>query len=119
MRLLPPLLCLLVPLSPALAQRPSWQWSLEPVLRIGAVDDGHHSLTGISHIVVGPVTGAVFIGRYERLEAFDGARPSGEVEGELTLPTHLRLPYVDRDTAWGVERDELDVEYAVRFRIRG
>jgi hypothetical protein len=44
--------------------------------------------------------------------------PAGEPAGEVSVPAGTRILYVDADTVWGVERDVLDVEYAVRYRLR-
>ncbi len=37
--------------------------------------------------------------------------------GDLRAPAGLRILHVTGDTVWGVERDELDVEYLVRYRV--
>lgn len=43
--------------------------------------------------------------------------PAGELEGVASLPKGLRVLEADRRTAWGMERDELDVPYIVRYRL--
>ena len=37
--------------------------------------------------------------------------------GRARTPSHLRLVHVGNDVVWGIERDELDVEYIVRYRL--
>lgn len=42
----------------------------------------------------------------------------GELDGLLETPHGLELRHVAGDTVWGVVRDELDVPYVVRYRLR-
>ena len=44
--------------------------------------------------------------------------PRGDLIAQLRLPTSQRILYVDGNVAWGVETDALDVQYAVRYRLR-
>jgi hypothetical protein len=48
---------------------------------------------------------------------YDVFSPEGRLLGRVALPTRTRLYRMEGDHAWGVRRDSLDVEYAVRFRI--
>lgn len=41
----------------------------------------------------------------------------GEPLGTLEAPAGLRIMAADRHTAWGLEKDELDVPYIVRYRV--
>jgi hypothetical protein len=43
--------------------------------------------------------------------------PEGEPRGQVELPAGLHLRVVRGAEAWGVETDELDVPYVVRYRI--
>lgn len=44
--------------------------------------------------------------------------PDGAIAATLSLPPNVRPMTVIRDTAWGVEMDDLDVPLLVRYRIR-
>ena len=44
--------------------------------------------------------------------------PRGDPIAQLRLPTSQRILYVDGNVVWGVETDALDVQYAVRYRLR-
>ena len=33
------------------------------------------------------------------------------------FPADLRVAVIDGDTVWGIEMDELDVQYIVRYRL--
>jgi hypothetical protein len=60
-----------------------------------------------------------------RVDALRDPRPvwrvlssDGEPVAEVLLPRHgLELVQADRDHVWAIERDELDVQYVVRFRV--
>ncbi len=41
----------------------------------------------------------------------------GEPKARAHLPPDLRVMYVGEEVIWGTERDELDVEYIVRYRL--
>jgi hypothetical protein len=43
--------------------------------------------------------------------------PEGEPLRTLTLPASLRVFQAEESYVWGVERDEFDVEYIVRYRV--
>jgi hypothetical protein len=43
---------------------------------------------------------------------------SGNLVGQLLLPADLRIRHIDRETVWGIEYDELGVNYIVRFRVK-
>lgn len=49
---------------------------------------------------------------------YDVFSPSGMLLGRVGLPPRTRLYAMSGDTVWGVQRDSLDVEYAVRMRIQ-
>ena len=42
---------------------------------------------------------------------------SGQILGRVSLPKRFRLMYADGYRVWGMELDELDVPYVVRYRI--
>jgi hypothetical protein len=44
--------------------------------------------------------------------------PFGDLVGELRLPRRVRIKYVDGDTVWASDTDELGVDYLVRYAIR-
>jgi hypothetical protein len=64
-------LCLAATVAGAQDTDPTW--SLEPELRIGSLDDGPYALSSVSHVVVSPRTGAVFIAQFGRIGVFDAA----------------------------------------------
>ncbi len=43
--------------------------------------------------------------------------PSGEPAATVVTPAALRVLAITRDRVWGVESDELDVDYIVGYRI--
>lgn len=43
--------------------------------------------------------------------------PTGDVVGELLLPPRVSLRAADAEHVWCIERDELDVESVVRYRL--
>jgi hypothetical protein len=43
--------------------------------------------------------------------------PGGEPIGSLTLPLDARIAVADRNNVWVIERDDLDVESLVRYRL--
>lgn len=45
-------------------------------------------------------------------------RSDGDIYGQVTLPHRFLLRYATLDVAWGVDRDELDVPYIVKFAVR-
>lgn len=45
-------------------------------------------------------------------------REDGEVHGAVTLPHKLRLRWATLDEAWGVDLDELDVQYIVKLELQ-
>ncbi len=48
---------------------------------------------------------------------YDVFSPAGMLLGRVQVPARTRLYAMRGDTAWGVQRDSLDVEYAVRMRV--
>jgi len=44
--------------------------------------------------------------------------PLGNPAKRVTLPSGVTVLAADQETAWGMEQDELDVPYVVRYRIR-
>jgi len=44
--------------------------------------------------------------------------PRGSPVRKVTLPAGVTVMAADSETAWGMERDDLDVPYLVRYRIR-
>jgi hypothetical protein len=48
---------------------------------------------------------------------YDVYSPEGRLLGRIALPPRLELHGMRGDQVWGVRRDSLDVEYAVRMRI--
>lgn len=59
----------------------------------------------------------------ERFQAADGSRewwilnPDGEPAGQAHTPEGLRVLLIHGDEVWGVETDELDVDYIVRYQL--
>lgn len=43
--------------------------------------------------------------------------PTGEAVGIVAMPRDLRVLAAERGTVWGMESDELDVPYIVRYRV--
>lgn len=43
--------------------------------------------------------------------------PDGEPAGRAFTPAGLRVLHIDGDDVWGVESDEMDVDYIVRYRV--
>ena len=41
----------------------------------------------------------------------------GDLVARLHLPQGIRIRHVDAETVWGVEKDELGVNYLVKYRI--
>jgi hypothetical protein len=48
---------------------------------------------------------------------YDVFAPEGRLLGRVALPPRTRINRTRGSHAWGVRQDEMDVEYAVRFRI--
>lgn len=48
---------------------------------------------------------------------YDVFSPAGRLLGRVALPSRTRIMTMGGAHVWGVRRDSLDVEYAVRFRI--
>jgi hypothetical protein len=48
---------------------------------------------------------------------YDVFAPAGRLLGRVALPPGTRIYRTRGNQAWGVRQDEMDVEYAVRFRI--
>lgn len=48
---------------------------------------------------------------------YDVFSPAGMLLGRVALPARTRVYSMRGDTVWGVQRDSLDVEYAVRMRV--
>lgn len=48
---------------------------------------------------------------------YDVFAPEGRLLGRVLLPPRTRITRVRGNQVWGVRQDDLDVEYAVRFRI--
>ena len=44
--------------------------------------------------------------------------PRGAVRAVVTLPKGLDVKLINEDFLWGVETDELDVPYVVRYRLQ-
>ncbi|MFV1987002.1 MAG: 6-bladed beta-propeller [Gemmatimonadota bacterium] len=44
--------------------------------------------------------------------------PNGDVHGRVTLPHDFRPLWAMVDVVWGMDRDELDIPYIVRFDVR-
>jgi hypothetical protein len=42
----------------------------------------------------------------------------GDLVAQLRLSRRLQIKYIDRDTVWGIEFDDLDVNYVVKYKIR-
>lgn len=66
--------------------------------------------------------GALWLERFQPAE--DGSvewwilSPDGEPAGRAYTPEGLRVLLISGDDVWGVESDELDVDYIVRYRVR-
>ena len=69
--------------------------------------------------------GNIWLSRFDPFESDTGEQFSewwivdagGVPLGRAHTPSGLRLMHVDNDVGWGIERDELDVEYIVRYRL--
>jgi hypothetical protein len=48
---------------------------------------------------------------------YDVFEPDGQWLARVALPPRFRMMYMSGDYMWGVQRDELDVNYVVRLRI--
>jgi len=48
---------------------------------------------------------------------YDVFSPEGRLLGRVALPPRTRISRTRGNQAWGVRQDDMDVEYAVRFRI--
>jgi hypothetical protein len=48
---------------------------------------------------------------------YDVFAPEGRLLGRVALPARTRITRMRGNEVWGVRQDDLDVEYAVRFRI--
>mgnify|MGYP001548271730 CR=1 FL=1 len=46
-----------------------------------------------------------------------GAFPEGDPIGQLTVPASVSLMAESRNTVWGVERDQDDLESIVRYKV--
>ncbi|HEU0016553.1 MAG TPA: hypothetical protein VFQ45_22925 [Longimicrobium sp.] len=64
--------------------------------------------------------GTIWLGR-ERLGTrtveYTVLGPDGAIIAVAAVPAGVRIVQAQRDAVWGVERDEMDVEYVVRFRV--
>lgn len=49
---------------------------------------------------------------------WDLLRPSGRIDGRLQLPAHTLVSELTDDYLYVIERDELDVQYVVRYRLQ-
>ena len=67
----------------------------------------------------------IWLSRFDPVESETGEQFSewwildaeGAPLGRARTPSGLRLVHVGKDVVWGIERDELDVEYIVRYRL--
>ena len=67
----------------------------------------------------------IWLSRFDPFESDTGEQFSewwildaeGAPLGRALTPSGLRLVHVGNDVVWGIERDELDVEYIVRYRL--
>jgi len=55
--------------------------------------------------------------RWREPLAYDVFAPDGRFLGHLPVPRRTTLHHMRGDTIWGVQRDSLDVQYVVRFRV--
>lgn len=55
--------------------------------------------------------------RWREPTAFDVFQPDGRFVGHVRVPPRTTLHHMRGDRVWGVQRDELDVPYVVRFRL--
>lgn len=55
--------------------------------------------------------------RWREPPVYDVFEPDGRFLGTLTLPVRARLMQARGDQVWAIDRDELGVEYVVRYRI--
>ena len=55
--------------------------------------------------------------RWREPPVFDVFEPDGRFLGMLTLPVRARLMQARGDQVWAIDRDELGVEYVVRYGI--
>lgn len=64
--------------------------------------------------------GSVWLKREDRpgdTQVWNVLGSTGEVRAAVAAPTGLSLRLVDGGNIWGVERDELDIPYLVRYRV--
>jgi hypothetical protein len=71
------------------------------------------------HVVVG-ADNRIWIGMRRRAEGTPWMvlSPDGDPVGQIVLPPRIELRAADGQHVWCVERDELDVESVVRYRLR-
>lgn len=116
--------------------QPDWKWSgpgipdTKPAFR-----DIHAGLDGRIWVLVhqpgertpedemDPATGPEDrpVARWQEPAAFDVFEPDGSYLGRVTAPTGFSIypsPVFRGDHVWAVVRDELDVQYITRFRVR-
>ena len=55
--------------------------------------------------------------RWRERPVFDVFEPNGRFLGTVELPIRARFMEARGDHVWAVDRDELGVEYVVRYRI--
>ena len=55
--------------------------------------------------------------RWREPLAYDVFAPDGRLLGHVPVPRGTTLHHMRGDTIWGVQRDSLDVQYVVRFRV--
>ena len=120
---------------------PSWRWNGPPIPRtkplvaaIRAAADGRvwvqRSARGVRAepddtppaAIVPPIGGgappvAAPPRRWRDPVVFDVFAPDGRLLGTLTVPERARLLHLRGDHVWGVERDEMDVPFVVRWRL--
>jgi NAD(P)H-nitrite reductase large subunit len=72
----------------------------------------------VSHVVAGR-DGTIWLRREERggVTRWEVLDASGSVVARLDVPAALRILAADRTDVWGVETDDLDVPYVVRYRV--
>ena len=69
--------------------------------------------------------GTIWLRRFDPVESQDGESMTEswvlDAEGvpvaRALFPAGVRVAVIDGDTVWGIEMDELDVQYIVRYRL--
>ena len=75
--------------------------------------------------MLGAAYGTIWLQRFDPVESADGERliewwvldGEGAPLARVLTPAGLEVKLITEDMVWGIERDELEVEYIVRYRL--